>query len=108
MNTIKALLRSRKFVLTILTITTVLLKDYLKLSPEQIALIAGAITVLVLAIMGEDISKHIKINVPEKNSDQLAKLITNVSESFAKSLEEKSKSEEKKEDKSQEEKLKIL
>ena len=65
MKGILSLLRSRKAWITLFGIITTLSGGKFGLPPEQLTLIAGLFAVLVIAIMGEDVAKYLKVNLPD-------------------------------------------
>lgn len=93
LDLVKSFLRSRKFWLTLVNVAVILGGGKLNLTPEQIALIAGSFTVLVLAIMGEDVASKIKITLPEVNAsdeknEQIVSIVTDIVTNMLKKKED--------------------
>lgn len=66
MKGLLSLLKSRKAWITILGLIASVTGLEAGLSTQQVYLIAGLCAVLVIAIMGEDIAKYLKVDLPEE------------------------------------------
>ena len=85
MKGILSLLKSRKAWITLIGVIASVAGFEAGLSQEQVYLIAGLCAILVISIMGEDIAKYLKVNLPEeqKNASKEA-LIKEVIKEFTK------------------------
>jgi len=88
MKGVISLLKSRKAWVTIFGIITSI-SGYAFGSPEQAYLLAGLCAILVLSIMGEDIAKHLKVDLPEdkpggKDKDEMKAIVSELVELYMK------------------------
>ena len=88
MKGVLSLLKSRKAWVTIFGIITSL-SGYAFGTPEQGYLHAGLCAILVLSIMGEDIAKHLKVDLPEdkpegQKKDEMKAMVEELIELYVK------------------------
>lgn len=88
MSGIFSLMKSRKAWLTFLGILVTIIGPSISLSPEQVYMIAGLLAVLVMAIMGEDVTKNLKVETDEDKEKLMVKA-KEISEKLNKPKEEK-------------------
>ena len=90
MSGLLSLLKSRKVWITVIGLIATIVGVDAGLSQEQVYLIAGLCAILVLSIMGEDVAKYLKVDLPQDRQDADKKsLIAEVVDSYIKSAKEK-------------------
>ena len=70
MKNVLSLFKSRKAWLTLMAIAATLFGGSLGLTNTQQSLVAGLFAVLVFSIMGEDVAKYIKIELPDEKKEK--------------------------------------
>lgn len=95
MKGLLSLLKSRKVWITVIGLVATIVGIDAGLSQEQVYMIAGLCAVLVLSIMGEDVAKYLKVDLPKDRQEADKKdLILTVIDAYTKAAKDDTKKKE--------------